>query len=170
MSDKALTGAAGVFHVASVFSLRGMIALPTIRNTAGYDIIVTSRDGSKHANVQVKTASGRPDFWPICKEIDGVKTSEHDYYVLLRRTSDNGTFEGFMLTGKEMKNRRTPNEVPAHQETTEERAEKLRERLASARQEKEAAQRIVDPDERRRSENQWDDKIADLEEELGTLV
>ena len=58
--DKALIGAAGVFYVAAELSLRGMIALPTIRNTAGYDIIVTNRDGSKHANIQVKTSGQQP--------------------------------------------------------------------------------------------------------------
>jgi hypothetical protein len=81
-----------------------MIALPTIRNTAGYDLIVTSRDGSCHANVQVKTSGGHPDFWPVCQKITSVKAGPHDFYVLLRRaTSAPNVFEGFMLTGAEMK-------------------------------------------------------------------
>jgi hypothetical protein len=54
--DKSLIGAAGVFHVAAELSLRNMIALPTIRNTAGYDLIATSLDGTSHANIQVKTS------------------------------------------------------------------------------------------------------------------
>lgn len=102
-SDKALTGAAGVFYVASVFSMRGMIALPTIRNTAGFDIIVASADGSGHANVQVKTSASRPSFWPICQNIGSVKIASNDFYVLLRRTADGAGFEGFMLSGTEMK-------------------------------------------------------------------
>jgi hypothetical protein len=102
-SDKALTGAAGVFHVASVFSMRGMIALPTIRNTAGYDIVVSSPDGLKHANIQVKTSAGRPKFWPVCQNLASVKTSSTDFYVLLRRSTDNSGFEGFMLSSGEMK-------------------------------------------------------------------
>ncbi len=103
--DNALTGAAGVFHVAMMLSLRGMIALPTIRNTAGYDIIVSSRDGSQHANIQVKTAGGPARFWPICKNISAVKDNPSDYYVLLRRPHPDkpAEFEGFMLTGTEMK-------------------------------------------------------------------
>jgi hypothetical protein len=101
--SKAIIGAGGVFHVASVFSMRGLIALPTIKNTAGYDIIVTSPDGLKHANIQVKTSSGRPGYWPICNDIANVKTSPNDFYVLLRRTKDNSSFEGFMLSGEEMK-------------------------------------------------------------------
>jgi hypothetical protein len=60
--DNALTGAAGVFHVAMMLSLRGMIALPTIRNTAGYDIIVSSRDGSQHANIRLRPTEGMGSY------------------------------------------------------------------------------------------------------------
>jgi len=101
--SNAIIGAGGVFHAASVLSMRGLIALPTIKNTAGYDIIVTSPDGLKHANIQVKTSSSRPGYWPICSGVANVKTSPNDFYVLLRRTKDNVSFEGFMLTGEEMK-------------------------------------------------------------------
>jgi len=53
-----LVGASGVHYVASELSFRGMLALPTIKNTPGYDLIVTSRNGKKHANIQVNyTAS-----------------------------------------------------------------------------------------------------------------
>ena len=38
--DISLVGAAGVHAVVSELSLRGLIALPTIRNTAGVDVIV----------------------------------------------------------------------------------------------------------------------------------
>lgn len=101
--DKALIGAAGVFYVAAEISLRGMIALPTIRNTAGYDLIATSRDGLKHANIQVKTSGQRPRFWPICQRPDNVKDGPEDFYILVRRNLNNDAFEGFMLTGTEMK-------------------------------------------------------------------
>ncbi len=36
--DNALIGAAGVYYVAAELSLRGLIAMPTIHNTAGMDI------------------------------------------------------------------------------------------------------------------------------------
>lgn len=101
--SNSIIGAAGVFHVASVLSVRGLIALPTIKNTAAYDIIVTSPDGLKHANIQVKTSSARPGYWPICSKVAHVRTSPNDLYVLLRRTKDNTGFEGFMLSGAEMK-------------------------------------------------------------------
>jgi hypothetical protein len=40
--DTALIGATGVHYVVSELSLRGMIALPTIHNTAGVDVVVTN--------------------------------------------------------------------------------------------------------------------------------
>jgi hypothetical protein len=101
--DNGIIGAGGVFHVAAVFSMRGMIALPTIKNTAAYDIIVTSPDGLRHANFQVKTSSARPGYWPICQSISKVRTSPSDFYVLLRRTKDMTDFEAFMLSGSEMR-------------------------------------------------------------------
>lgn len=52
----ALIGIAGVHHVVSELSRRGLIALPTTRNVAGYDVIVLTPDGTKHANLQVKTS------------------------------------------------------------------------------------------------------------------
>jgi len=84
-------------------SLRDMIALPTIRNTAGFDIIATTRDGTRHANIQVKSSGGRPGFWPICANIDNVKDGPNDCYALLRRNSSDDGFECYMLSGMEMK-------------------------------------------------------------------
>ena len=47
---KTLVGAAGVHFVVSELSLRGLVALPTIRNTAGIDILVSEPDGSGQAS------------------------------------------------------------------------------------------------------------------------
>ena len=54
--DSALIGAAGVHFIVSVLSLRGLIALPTIRNTAGVDVVLTDKKGTWQANLQVKTS------------------------------------------------------------------------------------------------------------------
>jgi hypothetical protein len=94
---KDLVGAAGVHYVASVLSIRGMIALPTIKNTAGYDLIVVSSDGTKHANIQVKTSQNpKAKFWPMPK-LEQVRAGPNDYYVFVRRQDE--TFEAFMITG-----------------------------------------------------------------------
>src|SRR5881396_2231053 len=82
-SNNALIGIAGVHHVVSELSRRGLIALPTIRNTAGYDIIVATVDGLKHANLQVKTSQKKAAFFPI-KSSNHIRSGPNDFYVLLR--------------------------------------------------------------------------------------
>lgn len=47
--SNALIGIAGVQFVVSELSLTGLGALPTIRNTAGVDVLVATTDGSWHA-------------------------------------------------------------------------------------------------------------------------
>jgi hypothetical protein len=42
-----------------------MLALPTIRNTAVYDLVVVTPDGTKHANIQVKTSFKRISSFPM---------------------------------------------------------------------------------------------------------
>ena len=71
----ALVGAAGVHYVVSELSRRGLIALPTVRNVAAFDIVVSTRDGRKHANIQVKTSLKRVTFFPMppSKRIYGAK-------------------------------------------------------------------------------------------------
>ena len=45
--------------------MHGLIALPTIRNTKGMDVVVLTQDGKFVANVQVKTSAKKVSFWPI---------------------------------------------------------------------------------------------------------
>lgn len=94
---KSLIGAAGVHFVAAELSRRGMIALPTIRNTAGYDLIVTSADGKHHANIQVKTSRSRKSFWVMRPDLN--HCGHHDYFVLVRWTGNQ--FDAYMLKGAE---------------------------------------------------------------------
>ena len=101
-SSKALIGIAGVHYVVAELSLRGMIALPTTRNTNAYDIVVITQRGDMHANIQVKTSSKRTTFW-LMPPIEKIRTGSHDIYVLVRRLDDTNQFEGFMLTGREAK-------------------------------------------------------------------
>jgi hypothetical protein len=117
--DTSLIGAAGVHYVAYQFLKRGMLALPTVRNTPGTDLIVISTDGAQHANIQVKaTQYKRARFWIICsaKKFSALPFGPQDFYVLLRpRRADDAVelqpdeFEGFMLTADEAK-----DEMAAH--------------------------------------------------------
>jgi hypothetical protein len=97
----ALIGAAGVHFVVSELSLRGLIALPTTRNTAGVDVVATTIDGSWHANLQVKTSKDRVTFWPIgtnCQSWRG----PHDYYVFVRYLKRDRRFEAFLESAEQV--------------------------------------------------------------------
>ena len=93
--DTALIGAAGVHFVVSELSLRGLIALPTIRNTAGVDVIVTNKSGTWQANLQVKASRSRVGFWPIGKRYNEW-VGTNNYYVFLRYDEKAQAFEVFL--------------------------------------------------------------------------
>lgn len=93
--DKALIGSAGVHFVATELSLRGLIALPTIRNTAGIDIVVVNKEGTRQANLQVKTSRSKVSFWPIGKHYD-TWSGAHNFYVFVRYLKNEMRFEAFL--------------------------------------------------------------------------
>ncbi len=93
--DNSLIGAAGVHFVVSELSLRGLIALPTVRNTAGVDVVVTSPDGSWHANLQVKASKSKVGFWPIGQRYEGW-SGDNCYYVFVRYLMTESRFEAFL--------------------------------------------------------------------------
>jgi hypothetical protein len=97
--DSALIGAAGVHYVVSILSLRGLIALPTIRNTAGVDVVVTDKKGTWHANLQVKTSRSKVSFWPIGKKFNEW-VEQNNYYVFLRYNNKTNSFEVFLESSK----------------------------------------------------------------------
>jgi len=90
-----LVGIAGVHFVVSELSLRGLIALPTIRNTAGVDILVSNLEGSWHSNLQVKTSQRRVTFWPIGHKYEGW-LGKNNYYVFVRYLPKEAKFEVFL--------------------------------------------------------------------------
>jgi hypothetical protein len=98
--NNALIGIAGVHYVVSELSRRGLVALPTIRNTAAYDVVVVTTDGTRHANIQVKTSSKKVSFFRMPAS-DRVMAGPRDFYVLLRWDERAGNYDGLMLTGKE---------------------------------------------------------------------
>ena len=99
--DRALVGAAGVHTVVTELSLRGLIALPTIRNTAGFDVIVSNKTGTWHANLQVKTARRRVTFWPIGKKY-AERVSSDNYYIFLRFLPKVRQFEIFLESSQKV--------------------------------------------------------------------
>ena len=95
---KDLIEAAGVHFVASELSLRGLVALPTIRNTAGIDILVSEPDGSVQANLQVKTAGLKRNHWPTSQPERCLK-GPRSFYVFVRYLPDEERFEAFLESG-----------------------------------------------------------------------
>lgn len=98
----ALVGICGVYYVGFELSRRGLIALPTIRNTAGYDIIVASRSGKKHTNIQVKASQKSAKFWPMPSS-KKVRDGPDDFYVLVRGLGGESGIECFIVEGAEAK-------------------------------------------------------------------
>jgi hypothetical protein len=99
--DISLIGAAGVHFVVSELSLRGLIALPTIRNTAGVDVVVTNKSGTWQANLQVKISRSRVSFWPVgMKYNDWVGTN--NYYVFVRYDPNKKAIEAFLASSEEV--------------------------------------------------------------------
>ncbi|HEX77102.1 MAG TPA: hypothetical protein G4O03_01625 [Dehalococcoidia bacterium] len=90
-----LIGIAGVHFVVSELSLRGLIALPTIRNTAGVDVIVASSNGSWHANLQVKTSQRKVTFWPVSTHYEQWRGG-NNFYVFVRFLGNESRFEAFL--------------------------------------------------------------------------
>jgi hypothetical protein len=95
---KTLVGIAGVHFVVSELSRRGLIALPTIRNTAGIDILVSEPGGSGQANLQVKTASWKRDYWPTSGPERCIK-GPRSFYVFVRHLPAEDRFEAFLESG-----------------------------------------------------------------------
>ncbi len=99
--DTSLIGAAGVHYVVSELSLRGLIALPTIRNTAGVDVVVTNKVGTWQANLQVKSSRSRVGFWPIGKKYD-VWIGPNNYYAFVRYDPKLKSLEAFLASSEEV--------------------------------------------------------------------
>jgi hypothetical protein len=95
-----LIGIAGVHHVVSELSRRGLVALPTTRNIAGYDVVVATVGGGRHANVQVKASAKRVSFFRMPPS-SKVRAGGRDWYVFLRWLPREGRYEGFLLSGRE---------------------------------------------------------------------
>jgi hypothetical protein len=93
--SNALTGAAGVHFVASELSRRGLVALPTVRNAPGIDLIVTNLSGTWHANLQVKTSKDKVSFWPLSTKFTDFR-GRANYYVFVRYLKKEARFEAFL--------------------------------------------------------------------------
>jgi hypothetical protein len=94
--DNSLIGNAGVYHVACQLSLRGLIVLPTVRNAPGIDLVAVHPDGSRNANIQVKSSQDRVRFWPLGSKYVNFK-GPNNYYAFVRYVKKERAFEVFFV-------------------------------------------------------------------------
>lgn len=99
--SNALIGISGVHFIVSELTLRGLIALPTIRNTAGIDVLVSEPDGSGLANLQVKSSLKKVNFWPTSKPEKCLR-GPTSFYIFLRFDKKEKRFEVFLEGGDEV--------------------------------------------------------------------
>src|SRR5437764_12595955 len=92
-----LIGNAGVHYVAFKLALRGMIVLPTIRNTAGIDLLVYEPATGAQASLQVKTSQKKVKFWPTGRH-GKLASGPRVFYVFLRYSKACQTFEAYLET------------------------------------------------------------------------
>jgi len=78
-----VVGIAGVHHVVSELSRLALIALPTVRNVAAYDLLVATNDARRHANIHVKISLNGVNFFPM-HAVGKFRDGRVDWYVLLR--------------------------------------------------------------------------------------
>jgi hypothetical protein len=103
-----LIGAAGVHFAAYRLSLRGLIALPTVRNTAGIDLLVNDPRTGAHRALQVMASLKLVNFWPMSKPEKCLRGAQNAY-VFLRFDSNIDSFEGFLVDAESVFEQVTAN-------------------------------------------------------------
>ncbi|MFI4919728.1 MAG: hypothetical protein ACHP65_09255 [Legionellales bacterium] len=91
--SNALIGSAGVHYVCAILSMNGMIALPTVRNTKGIDIVVLNHEGSFLANLQIKTSHKKVSSWIVGADYERWY-GDNNHYVFVRYYYEK--FEAFL--------------------------------------------------------------------------
>jgi Holliday junction resolvase len=88
---KSLVGACGVFCVSAELSRRGWIAMPTIRNTTGVDIIASK--AGKAVKIQVKTNSYGKIKYPLTEANETLFSNDLFYvFVTLKMPKERPDF------------------------------------------------------------------------------
>jgi len=96
--DNSLIGSSGVHFVCAELCRRGFIALPTIRNTPGVDVIAMESDTGRKVALQVKTSwNSREWLVPIEDEID---VSDDYYFVLVNLNGEKGNPDFYIFSSK----------------------------------------------------------------------
>lgn len=78
-ASSTLSGAAAVHFVTGELSRLGYIALETVRNTKGIDVMASNIDLTKNVYIQVKANRNKYDFWIVGKPVQGLNV----FYVFV---------------------------------------------------------------------------------------
>lgn len=79
------TAIAGEYFVAAELAKMGHIALITLRNTEGVDILASNADGTRSVSIQVKTRRGNAHGWPLNEKAEKISSPDLFYvFVSLR--------------------------------------------------------------------------------------
>jgi hypothetical protein len=77
-----VAGNAGVMFVAGELGRRGLIALPTVRNTAGVDVIASEPMDGRSVKIQVKTTQQYKKRWVLTTKNEKLE-SDTFFYVFV---------------------------------------------------------------------------------------
>lgn len=98
-----ISGMAGVYYVACELSRRGYIALPTNRNVAGFDIVISNQKGLNQTILQVKTLQSRANYWPINRPVPHyMENSRRAFYVFVHFDNKKDKYECFIASAKDV--------------------------------------------------------------------
>ncbi len=81
--SRPLIGSAGVHYVCAMLNMNGLLALPTVRNTKGVDVVVLNPEGTFMASLQVKTASRKVSSWIVSNNYQHWH-GDGNYYIFVR--------------------------------------------------------------------------------------
>jgi len=78
--ESVAVGVTGEYYVAGELSHRGYISSITLRNTRGIDIIVSNKEGTKSATIQVKsTQNNKKNSWILIQKSEDFFSDNHFY-------------------------------------------------------------------------------------------
>lgn len=95
------SGSSGEFFVAAELSRLGKIALPTSRNTKGFDVIATNVEFTKTNFIQVKTNKTKNVFWIVNTPLD---PAPDRFYVFVNLIDESSRPEYFIVPTQDVWN------------------------------------------------------------------
>ena len=97
-----LVGTAGEYYVCAELCRRGYLALMTPKNNPVFDVVATSRDGTKTVSIQVKTRSMRNmQGWKLGADMEA-EDHPKGLFVVLVNMHDNAPPDFYIYKHKEL--------------------------------------------------------------------